>query len=254
MRGMSGGASSSGGPAAAARPFVTTRWSMVRAAAGTDAVRAGAALDYLCRMYWFPLYAFVRRQGHDPADAQDLTQSFFARLVEKRDLGGADPARARFRSYLLAAMKHFLANEWDKQQAQKRGGGRRNFTSLDADAAEQRLAREIADHRSADRLYEHSWALTLLDEVLRKTREAYVREDKERLFDALKPALTGDRDGLPYAELGRAVGLSEGAVKVAVHRLRRRYRDLLRAEIAATLSDPAEVDEELRHLFSVLSG
>jgi RNA polymerase sigma-70 factor (ECF subfamily) len=214
---------------------------------------ADQALEHLCRAYWYPLYAYVRRRGYPAADAQDLTQAFFARLVDKRDFGGADRTRARFRSYLLAALKNFLANEWDKERAQKRGGGRQNFTSLDADMAETRYAREASDAMSADRIYERNWALALLDEVLKKAREAYEAEGKGRLFEALKPTLTGDSDALPYAELGQRLGMNEGAVKVAVHRLRRRYRDLLRAEIEATVEDPAEVDDELRHLFAVLS-
>jgi len=233
---------------------VTTRWSMVLAAAGDNTVQAAPALEYLCRLYWFPLYAFVRRQGKSPSDAQDLTQAFFARLVEKRDFGGADRTRARFRSYLLAALKHFLANEWDKERAQKRGGGRENFTSLDAETAETRYSREASDAMSADRIYERNWALALLEEVLRKTHEAYEEEGKTTLFQELKPALTGESDALPYAELAKRLAMNEGAIKVAVHRLRRRYRDLLRAEIEATVESPAEVDDELRHLFAVLSG
>ncbi len=238
---------------ASQRPFLTTRWTIIRAAAGGNAQAARDALEHLCRVYWYPLYAFVRRQGHAPADAQDLTQSFFARLLEKRDLAGVDPAKGRFRSFLLAAMKHFLANEWDKVRAQKRGGGRENFTSLDADAAESRYHLEAADHRSADRVFERNWALALLDEVLGRLRDEHEAAGKLSLFEALKPALTGDGSDA-YADLGSRLGLSEGAVKVAVHRLRRRYRDLLRAEIASTVADEAEVEEEIRHLFTVLSG
>lgn len=234
--------------------FATTQWRLVRAAADREGADAPAAFGRLCEIYWMPLYAFVRRQGHPPADAQDLTQAFFARLTEKRDFGGADPARAKFRSYLLAALKHFLANEWDREQAQKRGGGRKNFTSLDVEGAESRYQAEATDRLSPDRLFERQWALTLLSEVLREIREEQEREGKGDVFRHLKGALTGEDAGLPYAEIGPALGLSEGAVKVAVHRLRKRYREVLRARIADTVESPEEVDDELRHLFSVLAG
>lgn len=243
------GASSSG-----ARQFATTHWSMVLAAGRNDTVRSQAALERLCSIYWYPLYAFVRRQGFGAADAQDLTQSFFARLIEKQDLAGVDRAKGKFRSFLLAAMKNFLANEWDKIKAQKRGGGRQNFTSLDARSAETRYAIEPADPMTADKLYERQWALTLLDEVLKHVREDYEAEGKADLFEALKPTLTGEKTAAPYSEIGAKLGISEGAVKVAVHRLRHRYRDALRAEIAATVADPKEVDGELRDLFAALSG
>lgn len=233
--------------------FATTQWSLVRAAAGGEP-GADDAFARLCEKYWRPLYAFVRRQGHNPADAQDLTQAFFARLTAKRDFGGADPARAKFRSYLLAALKHFLANEWDKERAQKRGGGRKNFTSLDLDDAERRYRAEPADDLTPERLYERQWALTLLADVLREVRGAYAAEGKAGVFEALKGALTGEDSGAGYAEIGAALGLNEGAVKVAVHRLRKRYREALRARIADTVEDPSEVDGEVRHLFSVLAG
>lgn len=236
------------------RQFLTTQWSMVIAAGRNDTVRARAALERLCSVYWFPLYAFVRRQGFNAADAEDLTQSFFLRLIEKQDLAGVDRAKGKFRSFLLAAMKNFLANEWDRIKAQKRGGGRQNFTSLDAKSAESRYRLEPADPMTADKLFERQWALTLLDEVLRRVRDDYEAEGKGGLFDALKFTLAGAGDAQPYAEIGAKLGMNEGAVKVAVHRLRHRYRDTLRAEIAATVADPEEVDDELRHLFAALSG
>ena len=245
---MRGDDSSAGGR----HHFATTRWSLVLAAGREEGASAQAALDHLCRVYWFPLYAFARRQGCGPDDAQDLTQSFLARLIEKRDLAGVAPARGRFRSFLLAAMKHFLLNAWDRERAGKRGGGRHNFTSLDARTGEERYQLEPADPLSADRLFERSWALALLDEVLARLRAEQEQAGKLALFDALKPALTGD-DTARHADLGLRLGLSEGAVKVAVHRLRRRYRELLREEIAATVEEPGEVEDELRHLFSVLS-
>lgn len=236
------------------RQFATTQWSMVAAAGRNDTVRSQAALNRLCSIYWYPLYAFVRRQGFNAADAQDLTQSFFARLIGKQDLVAVDRAKGKFRSFLLAAMKNFLANEWDKIKTQKRGGGLQNFTSLDARTAESRYHLEPADPMTADRLYERQWALTLLDEVLKHVRDDYEEEGKGALFDALKSTLTGDKNAQPYAETAEKLGMNEGAVKVAVHRLRHRYRDALRAEIASTIGNPEEVDDELRHLFAALSG
>lgn len=251
---MEAGEHNKGGSTAGRRQFLTTQWSMVVAAGTADSARAGEALERLCTIYWFPLYAFVRRQGFDPSDAQDLTQSFFVRLIEKQDLAGVDRAKGRFRSFLLAAMKNFLANEWDKRKAQKRGGGARNFTSLDAKSAETRYHLEPADTMTADRVFERNWALTLLDLVLQRVSEDCEAEGKGALFAALKPLLTGDAAVQSHAEIGRALGMSEGAVKVAAHRLRQRYRDTLRAEIAATVNRPEEVDEELRQLLAALSG
>ncbi len=236
------------------RQFATTQWSMVIAAGRNDTVRSQAALGRLCSIYWYPLYAFVRRQGVTAADAQDITQSFFARLIEKQDLADVDRAKGKFRSFLLAAMKNFLSNEWDKARAKKRGGGEKNFTSLDAKSAETRYHLEPADTMTADKVFERQWALTLLDEVLKRVREEYAADGKEALFEQLKPTLTGEKTAAPYSEIATKLGMSEGAVKVAVHRLRHCYRDTLRAEIAATVVDPGEVDEELRHLFAALSG
>jgi RNA polymerase sigma-70 factor (ECF subfamily) len=238
---------------AGARQFVTTRWSMVVAAGGPSTSGARDALEKLCRTYWYPLYAFVRRQGHGPADAQDLTQAFFARIIEKHGLGGVDRAKGRFRSFLLASMKHFLANEWDRARAQKRGGGLQ-FTSLDAKSAETRYSLEPADPMTPEKIFDRRWALTLLDEVLSALRREYGVAGNAELFEALKGTLTAEADAAPYADVGRALGMSEGAVKVAVHRLRRRYREILRAEIAETVADPGEVEDELKHLVAVLSG
>ncbi len=231
--------------------FEATRWSVVFAAGSDDAAQA-AALEHLCGTYWYPLYAFVRRQGRSPEDAQDLTQAFFARLIAKRDLAAADPVRGRFRSFLLAAMKHFLANEWDKARALKRGGGV-HVTSLDAGDAETRYLREPADPVTPERIFERRWALTLLDEVLRRLRADYEARGQRVLFESLKDTLTGGGGEDGHAAAALRLGMTEGAVKVAAHRLRRRYRDLLRTEITATVDTPAEVDDELRHLFAVLS-
>lgn len=233
--------------------FATTHWSVVLAAQRDDTTRTFEALSSLCQSYWYPLYAFVRRQGHSAHDAQDLTQAFFAQLLEKKWLSNVDRERGRFRSFLLAAMKHFLANEWDKVQAQKRGAGQR-FIALDAASAETRYALEPADNTTPERVFERRWAMTLLDRVLQCLRREHEIAGKTAQFDTLKEALTGDRSALPYAQLGNRLALSEGAVKVAVHRLRQRYRELLREEIANTVAREDDVEEELRHLFAVLRG
>jgi RNA polymerase sigma-70 factor (ECF subfamily) len=232
--------------------FCTTHWSVVLAAGRSDSTRARAALEKLCQSYWYPLYAFVRRLGHSPHDSEDLVQSFFAQCLEKNYLGAADQAKGRFRSFLLIALKRFLANEWDKARTRKRGGGAPAI-SLDAITAEQRYALEPAEPLSPDRLFERRWALTLLDNVLSRLREEQRAARKTSEFELLKDSLTGGGRGTPYAELARRLGTSEGAVKVAVHRLRRRYRELLEAEIANTVASPEEIAEERRYLLSVVS-
>lgn len=236
-----------------ARHFATTRWSAVLAAGKPGSERSVEALDQLCRTYWFPLYAWVRRQGCSPHDAEDLIQGFFARLIGKGDLADVDPDRGRFRSFLLASLKHYMANERDKLRAWKRGG-RHSLVPLETDVAEARYGAEPVDTLSADRIYDRRWALTVLDQVMVRLRAEFRDRDKEHLFDELKTCLTADRHELPYANLARQVGLSEGAIKVAIHRLRRRYRELLRDEIAQTVGDPATVEEELRDLMHVLRG
>ena len=218
-----------------------------------DTPDAHRALEKLCRSYWFPIYAFVRRQGHGPADAQDLTQEFFARLLEKKALAGADPAKGRFRSFLLASLKHFLANEWDKANAQKRGGGQ-VLIPIDVATAESSCGFEPADHLTAEKIFERRWALTLLEHVLGRLRAEYVRDDRGKLFEQLKPTLTEASRTMAYAEIAARLGTTEGAVKVAVHRLRQRYREVLRAEIADTVASPGEVDDEIRNLFAALGN
>jgi RNA polymerase sigma-70 factor (ECF subfamily) len=238
----------------ARRPaFVTTHWSVVLAAGGADTTSSRDALARLCQTYWHPLYAYVRRVGHSPHDAQDLTQEFFARLLEKNFLTGADESRGRFRSFLLASLKHFLANEWDKARAQKRGGAQIPI-SIDLASAETSCQWEPADSTTAEKIFERRWALTLLDGVLRRLREEYVQDGKENLFEQLKPTLTEASRTVRYAEIAVRLDTSEGSVKVAVHRLRQRYREVLRAEIAETVATPAEVEDELRNLFAALSG
>lgn len=231
--------------------FEATRWSIVVAAGGADSERAHRALKHLCAAYWYPLYAFVRRQGQSPHDAQDLTQAFFARLLERNFLGDADPGKGRFRSFLLGALKHFLSDEWNRARALKRGGGVR-FIALDAESAETRHKMEPADESSAESVYDRRWALALLDRVLRRIRGEFARDGKEHVFEVMKSALTGAK--IAYAEIAVHLGLTEGAVRTAVHRLRIRYRDLLRAEIAETVASPAEVDAEMQHLFAALTG
>jgi RNA polymerase sigma factor (sigma-70 family) len=233
--------------------FVTTHWSLVVSAGRNDTPHARNALEKLCRAYWFPIYAFVRRQGHGPHDAQDLTQEFFARLLEKKSLAVADPAKGRFRSFLLASLKHFLANEWDKTQAQKRGGGQ-ILIPIDVATAETSGGFEPADHLTPEKNFERRWALTMLEQVLRRLRAEYVRDGRENLFEQLKPTLTEVSRSVRYAEIAAQMGTTEGAVKAAVHRLRQRYRELLRAEIADTVASPGEVEDEIRNLFAALAG
>jgi len=246
-------ATSSGNESPRRPAFVTTHWSVVLAAGHNDTPRAQAALERLCRAYWYPLYAYVRRRGHSPEDAQDLTQEFFARLLARNWLGSADPGKGRFRTFLLTALKHFLADEWDRLKAQKRGGGQRALP-LDVETAESRFQLEPADPLTAEKVYERRWAQTLLETVFEELRQAYAAEGKADLFAELKGSLVQARAAVPYADLAARLNLSEGAVRVAVHRLRRRYRELLRAEIAHTVAEPGEVEEELRYLFRALAG
>lgn len=224
--------------------FAHTRWSVVLAA--QDPVRAQTALEELCRTYWYPLYAYVRRRGYSPEDAQDLTQAFFARLLEKNWLDVVTPAKGRFRAFLLAALKRFLANEWDKARSQKRGGG----AVLISRDAETQYRREPLNELTPDRLFDRQWALALLEIVLNRLRTEYDTAVKRQLFEALRGTLTGDQPAVGYAELGRRLEMNEGAIKIAVYRLRKRYRELLRAEIAQTVSDPDQIAEELRALFA----
>ncbi len=232
--------------------FRTTHWSVVLKAAQTKLPEADQALSILCQNYWYPLYAFIRRQGYSPHDAQDLAQGFFARFLEKKDFKVADRAKGRFRSFLLASLKHFLANEHDRAMAQKRGG-KYSFVSLDEETAESRYRLEPSAELSAEKIFERRWALTLLENVLEQLREEFVSEGKLELFEELKTFLSGGKDSGSYAQVAERLGISEGAVKVAVHRMRQRYRKLLRSEIAKTVDDPSEIDTELRHLFSVMS-
>jgi RNA polymerase sigma-70 factor (ECF subfamily) len=232
-----------------AREFQTTRWSVVLAAQhGSEMPRAREAMAALCKDYWYPLYAFVRRRGHAPHDAQDLTQGFFAALLEG-NATTADPARGRFRSYLLGALKHYLANEWNRANAQKRGGNQK-LVEWDALDPEARFAMEPIGEADADALYDRRWAMELLDRAMSKLRSEFAERDDAESFETLKGTLTGAES--PREELAAKLGMSEGALKVAVHRLRQRYREVLRSEIADTVDSPTGVDEEMRHLATVL--
>lgn len=233
--------------------FVTTHWSVVRAAGRSDSTRALYSLEQLCRAYWYPLYVYLRRRGYGPEDAEDLTQEFFARLLHSKFLASANRERGRFRSFLLAALNHFVADEWDRQRAHKRGGGQRPIP-LEAEAAETRYRLEPADTLTPEKVYEQRWARTVLANVIDQLRREYDREGKGALFAELKSCLTKARAAVPYGKLAGRLHVSEGALRVAVHRLRQRYRELLRANIAHTVADPAETEEELRYLLRVLAG
>jgi len=222
-------------------------------AQGQPSREADVALEELCRLYWYPLYVYVRRRAETREDAEDLTQSFFERFLEKHYLEGLDNHKGRFRAFLLASLKHFLANEWDRSRRQKRGGGIPAL-SLDWQSAEARFQIEPADNLSPDKLYDRAWAITLLDRVIVRLRQECARDGKLELFDHLKPVLTSGKGAVNCSEAGAALRLSEGAVRVAIHRLRGRYRELLREEIAQTLSDPGQAKEELQALFQAFSN
>jgi RNA polymerase sigma-70 factor (ECF subfamily) len=233
------------------REFATTCWSVVLAAGHRSSPDSQRALAALCQSYWYPLYAYVRRRVADVHEAQDLTQEFFSRLLEKDVLAVAQPERGRFRAFLLTALKNFLANEWDKSRAQKRGGGQPVW-SLDFASGESRYGMEPAHTTTAERLYERQWTLGLLARVLSQLRAEYAANGKEQLFESLKGFLMGDSESASYDDAGHALGLSAGAVRVAAHRFRQRYRQLLRAEVAQTVADPSEIDDEIRRLFASL--
>jgi RNA polymerase sigma-70 factor (ECF subfamily) len=236
---------------AAAREFASTRWSLVAAAGQGQSPEAQEALATLCQLYWYPLYAYARRQLGNTHDAQDLTQAFFAQLLEKDYLQAADPRRGRFRAFLLTAFKHFLSKERERAHAKKRGGGR-SALSLDFQDGERRYQIEPADHATPETIYERRWALAILEQALTRLRQEFTSAGKEQLYETLKGCLTGDGLEESYAQIAGKFGISEQAVKVGVYRLRRRYQELLRAEIAQTVTSPAEVDEELRDLFAAV--
>lgn len=238
---------------AARRDFVTTRWSLVLAAgADGSSSAAGDALAQLCDTYWYPLYAFLRSRGHTVEDAQDLTQAFFARVLERRTVASADRARGRFRSFLLVSLKNFVANERDREQAKKRGGGT-SVVPLEIATAEGRFQLEPRTDETPERIFDREWALVLLDNVMRRLQAEMTRAGRDGQFAQLKEFLTGEELSAGYAAAASALGMSEGATRVAVHRLRRRFAELIRSEIAQTVSSADEIDDELRYLSSSVS-
>jgi RNA polymerase sigma factor (sigma-70 family) len=233
--------------------FVTTRWTVVLHAGRKSSPQSDRALGELCQTYWYPLYAYVRRKGKTKEDAEDLVQAFFEKFLEKNYLEGLSAERGKFRAFLLASLKHFLANEWDKSQRQKRGGGAQHL-SLDWQSADARFHLDPPDPASPDKTFDREWALALLERVIARLREECVAEGKAALFEQAKGYLMVGEQAIPYADAAQKLGMDEGAVRVAVHRLRKRYRELLRDEIAQTLDDPAQVAEELRSLQAALAG
>jgi RNA polymerase sigma-70 factor (ECF subfamily) len=244
---------SAGEAKAAQDRFRTTHWSLIAAAREGESTEARAALAELCEAYWYPLYAFIRRQGYTMEDARDLTQGFFARLLEKDYLADVDREKGKFRSFLLASCKNFLANEHDRANALKRGGGLA-IRSLDSGTAESRYNAEPSHDMTAEKLFERRWALLLLQHVFARLRQEHERAGKLTLFEQLKPFLAGDGPALPYAQAAEQLRLSTGAFKVAVHRLRGRYRELVHEEIAKTVDDPSLVEAEIRELFAALES
>lgn len=233
--------------------FTTTHWSVVLNAGDSVSPQAGAALNELCESYWYPLYAYVRRRGHSPEAAKDLTQEFFAQLLAKRLLAGVDPNKGKFRSWLLGVMNHFLAHEWAKVTAQKRGGGRAIF-SLDETDPEDRYRLEPIDECNPEKIFERRWALTLLDRAARRLREEYTAAGKDNLYTGLRGFVSTDGTAVSYEEAAQRLRLSQSAVKSAIHRLRQRYQELIREEIGQTVTTAAEVDEEIRYLLIVIRG
>jgi RNA polymerase sigma-70 factor (ECF subfamily) len=233
-------------------PFSTTHWSVVMSAGSDDSGRATVALERLCQAYWFPIYAFTRRRGSDAHEAEDLTQSFFAFLLEKEALRKVDRCKGRFRTFLLAALTNFLANEWDKRRALKRGG-EHQFVSFDDAAAEACYLKEATDSLTPEKLFERRWAVTLMGQVFARLKQEYAAGNKAALFEKLEPALTGEVGSGAFAQWAGELGMSEGAVKVALHRLRRRFGEALRSEIAHTVSSPDEIEDEIRQLFAAVA-
>ncbi|TXT37602.1 MAG: DNA-directed RNA polymerase subunit sigma24 [Planctomycetota bacterium] len=231
--------------------FATTQWSIVLRAAQPDDSAARAALEMLCGRYWFPLYAFARRRVATLHEAQDLTQEFFLRLLEKNSLAAASPERGRFRSFLLASLKNFLANEWDRANAQKRGGGHERL-SLDWESGESRLSLEPAHADTPEREFERQWALTLLDNVVQRLQDEFVTAGKSRQFELLKETLTGSRAVLDYEAVAEELSMSEEAARQTAHRLRKRYRELLREEVSATVESDEEVEDEIGRLLAAV--
>jgi len=244
--------SARGSEAAVPRVFATTHWSVVLAAGEGDSPPAQCALETLCRAYWYPIYVYVRRKGHGPDEAQDLTQEFFAQLIAKEHLRLADREKGKFRTFLLAMLDYFLAREWSRAHRQKRGG-QFTFVSLDQQTPEERYQLEPADNGTPEKKFVRHWALTVLEEAMNALEHECRENGKGALFEEAKELLSRERDGMTYAEIGRRLNMGEGATRMAVLRLRRRYGELLRNEIAQTVSGPEEVEDEMRYLLSVVS-
>jgi RNA polymerase sigma factor (sigma-70 family) len=232
--------------------FATTHWSVVLAAGDQVGSRSAAALQTLCQSYWYPLYAYARQKGYGSQDAEDLTQSFFMHLLDRDRLGRLTRDKGKFRSFLLTALNHFLVDQWKRASAQKRGGCQ-SILRLDMQEAETRYRQEPVDTTTPERLFEQNWAVTLLNTVLAQLQQEQSDKGKGEQYEQLKFCLTGQRSAVPYAKLAEKMKLSQGALKVLVHRLRQRYRELLRQEVAHTVSGPDEVEEELEYLFQVLT-
>jgi len=232
--------------------FATTHWTVVLAAGSPDSSRYREALETLCRTYWFPLYAYLRRHGNDQHDAAEYTQAFFAKILEKQSLNTIKPPPGKFRSFLLTALKRFVADERQRAHAQKRGGSQ-GILSLSISAAENRYTVQPVDRLSPERLFERSWALAVLDRVMDRLQSEMTFAEKRPFFDRAKAHLCGTADVLPYREIAAELNMTEGAVKVAVHRMRGRYREILREEIARTVGHPDDIDEEIRGLFAALA-
>mgnify|MGYP001185071297 CR=1 FL=1 len=238
-------------PSAVAQPlFATTHWSVVLAAGSRESPEASAALEKLCCTYWYPLYAYVRREGHTPADAQDLTQGFFADLLARNALAHVGREKGKFRSFLLAALRHFLSDQRDQARAVKRGGGK-EMLSLDAEKAEGRYGLEPIERLDAEKIYERRWAMTLLGQAWTRLREESVAHGKLQQFERLAEFVAGEAE-VTCVSAASELGLTESAMRSVVHRLRERYRALIREEIACTVSAPGEIDEELRYLITVM--
>ncbi len=233
------------------RDFRTTRWSVVLAAGRRSSPGSTKALSSLCETYWYPLYAYVRRRVADVNEARDLTQAFFAELLEKNYVGSATPERGRFRAFLLTALKHFLSKEWDKAKAQKRGGGRASIP-LDFESADSRYCIEPQSGLTAEQLYDRQWAVTLLGQIMQRLENEFVRAGKAKQFEGLKAFIIGEHSETTYSDVAAKLKMTEAAAKMAAHRMRRRYRELLRDEIAQTVGGPDEVDDEIRNLFTTL--
>jgi RNA polymerase sigma factor (sigma-70 family) len=237
--------------ASGAAVFATTRWSLVLRAGDSNLPQSSAALETLCRLYWPPLYAFVRRRGYDVHESQDLIQAFIVSLLERRDLSAVSPDKGKFRSFLLAALNHFLLNQWNRSQTQKRGGGKLIF-SLDMALAEGMPGVDPAVSETPEKEFERRWAETVIQNVLKRLREEWERRYQSRFFDDLKVYLLEERGSTPFAVTAQRMGITESALKSIVHRLRKRFRELFREEIAGTVEDPSQVEDEIRHLFAAL--